>query len=98
MLRTLVQEARNRIVVMPGSGVRSTNILELARFTGAQAFHRSARRIRGSGMEFVNPAMAETLETVSISSAEVADLRRLLDIYAKEGRDRPAGAPAGRCP
>ncbi|MDQ1307485.1 MAG: family protein CutC [Actinomycetota bacterium] len=98
MLRTLVQEAQNRIGVMPGSGVRSTNILELARFTGARAFHSSARRIRASGMEFVNPAMAETLETVSISSAEVAELRRLLDIYAKENREKPAGAPAGWCP
>ena len=34
MLRSLVDAAGDRITIMPGSGVRSGNVLELAKFTG----------------------------------------------------------------
>jgi copper homeostasis protein len=84
MLRTLVQAAGNRIAIMPGSGVRVGNIGELARFTGAWAFHSSARTVRASSMEYTNPAMAEELNSVSIDPAEVSELRRILDAYAVE--------------
>lgn len=79
MLRTLVDAAGDRITIMPGSGVRSTNILELAKFTGATAFHSSARATQASSMDYVNPAMAEELTAVTIDPDEVSELRRLLD-------------------
>lgn len=83
MLRALVDAAGNRITIMPGSGVRSNNILELAKFTGAKAFHSSARSARASSMEYTNPDMDETLDSVSIDASEVAELRRILDTYAQ---------------
>ncbi|MGV0993100.1 MAG: copper homeostasis protein CutC [Mycobacterium sp.] len=79
MLRTLVDAAGDRITIMPGSGVRSNNILELAKFTGARAFHSSARKALPSSMAFVNPAMDEELDSISIDAEEVAALRRTLD-------------------
>lgn len=79
MLRTLVERAGDRITIMAGSGVRSTNVAELAQFTGARAFHSSARTTYPSVMEYVNPAMAERLETISIDPDEVIALRRILD-------------------
>jgi copper homeostasis protein len=84
MVRTLVQTAAGRIAIMPGSGVRADNIGELARFTGARAFHSSARTVHASLMEYTNPAMAEDLQSVSIDPAEVSQLRRILDAYAGE--------------
>lgn len=42
VLRGLVAQAAGRIVVMPGGGVRSANIRELVRITGAKEFHSSA--------------------------------------------------------
>jgi copper homeostasis protein len=83
MLRTLVDAARNRITIMPGSGVRSNNILELAKFTGAGAFHSSARATVSSSMEFTNPDMNEELDSISIDPHEVSELRRILDAYLK---------------
>jgi copper homeostasis protein len=83
MLRMLVDAAGNRITIMPGSGVRSNNILELAKLTGAKAFHSSARSIRASSMKYVNPAMTEDLDSVSIDANEVSELRRILDAYAQ---------------
>lgn len=84
MLRDLVAAAANRITIMPGSGVRSANILELAKFTGAEAFHSSARSVHPSSMDYTNPAMDEALDSVGIDSGEVRALRRILDAYADE--------------
>jgi len=83
MLRTLVDAAGDRITIMPGSGVRATNVLELAQSTGATAFHSSARATQPSAMDYTNPAMAEELNSVSIDPDEVLELRRILDAYAK---------------
>lgn len=41
-LKRLVQQARGRIVIMPGGGLRSTNIGRIWRETGAEYFHSSA--------------------------------------------------------
>lgn len=79
MLRTLVEAAGDRITIMPGSGVRAANIGELARFTGARAFHSSARSNRPSSMRYTNPEMDEVLDSVSIDVEEVSELRRILD-------------------
>jgi copper homeostasis protein len=83
MLRTLVDAAGDRITIMPGSGVRSTNVLELAKFTGAKAFHSSARAAHPTSMDYINPAMAEELNSISIDPDEVLELRRILDAYAE---------------
>lgn len=79
MLKTLVEAAGDRVTIMAGSGVRSTNIVELAKFTGATAFHSSARVVHKSGMHYVNPEMAEELDSVGIDADEVFALRRMLD-------------------
>jgi copper homeostasis protein len=83
MLRTLVDAAGDRITIMPGSGVRSNNVLELARFTGATAFHSSARSSHPTTMKYINSSMDEDLASVSIDDEEVSELRRLLDLYAE---------------
>lgn len=41
-LKHLVQSANNKITIMPGGGLRSSNIGKLARETGAVYFHSSA--------------------------------------------------------
>lgn len=84
MLRALVSAAGERIIIMPGSGVRSVNVVELARFTGARAFHSSARSNRDSAMLYVNRAMEEDLHSVGIDPVEVTELRRALDLYESE--------------
>jgi copper homeostasis protein len=58
-LRMLVEQAGDRIIVMPGAGVRPDNISELARFTGAREFHASARRDLPSGMHHANVVLTD---------------------------------------
>lgn len=42
VLKELVLQANNRIIIMPGGGLRSTNISELDEFVDANCYHSSA--------------------------------------------------------
>lgn len=54
LIRELVRRAGNEIVIMPGAGINATNILEIARQTGATEFHLSATTTRESNMKYRN--------------------------------------------
>ena len=71
MLTQLVKAADERIIIMPGSCVRSNNIAELAKQTGAVEFHTSARTMIASKMNYLNVAMNEELRTVIADEDEV---------------------------
>ena len=58
LLAKLVEKAGDRIIIMPGCGVREGNIAEIARLSGAREFHFSARESVESGMIFRNPEVA----------------------------------------
>ena len=79
LISTLIQKADNRIVIMPGSGVRSDNIAELVKLTGADCFHSSARKMITSQMTYSNPHMNETLQSVSLDEAEVKAIIDVLE-------------------
>jgi copper homeostasis protein len=70
-LAALIKQADERIIIMPGSGVRSDNIIELAKKTGAVEFHTSARMNIDSKMNYINEAMKENLESVSVDVDEI---------------------------
>jgi copper homeostasis protein len=70
-IASLVQQANGRIIIMPGSGVRSGNIAALAAATGATEFHTSARTNKNSTMTFNSSAMNEQLQYASVDEAEL---------------------------
>ncbi len=76
LLKQLVQQAANRIVIMPGSGVRSSNLHQLRVATGAREFHSSARLLVPSGMNSLNLTMQENLENISVDAAEISRMKQ----------------------
>jgi copper homeostasis protein len=44
LIRQLVEKAKDRIIIMPGSGINSENIKNLAKLTHAKEFHLSAKK------------------------------------------------------
>lgn len=54
IISKLVKQANGRIEIMPGAGINSTNILEIAAKTGAKTFHSSARITLKSKMKYRN--------------------------------------------
>jgi copper homeostasis protein len=81
MLKTLVIKADGRIKIMPGSGVRADNIVQLAKDTGSTSFHSSARKTIVSQMQYINPSMKESLVQVSLDGTEVKNLKNNLISY-----------------
>lgn len=78
-LQQLVSLASNRIKIMVGSGIRSSNIKEIQSHTKASVFHASARKTVSSMMDYEHASMHELLEKISIDEQEVRLLRSALD-------------------
>jgi copper homeostasis protein len=70
-IASLVAQADSRIIIMPGSGVRGSNIAEIAGKTGATEFHSSARKMMDSSMKAFNETMKENLQSVDVDIAEI---------------------------
>ena len=58
LLKELIEKANGRIIIMPGCGVKPSNILELAEETGATEFHSSGRSSLESDMIYRNPKVS----------------------------------------
>ena len=82
-LKQLVKQANDRIIIMPGSGVRSDNVIDLAIQTGAIAFHSSARTLLQSKTYYNNPNMTESLLHTSLDGDEVRKLKQNLENHFK---------------
>ena len=75
LIKKLVEQADDRIIIMPGSGVRSSNIKALAHHTGATELHSSARKNMDSAMEFINESMEENLQNISVDAEEIKRMK-----------------------
>jgi len=78
LIRQLVEQAGERIIIMPGSGVRSNNIKALATYTGATELHSSARKNINSEMLFINEGMQEKLTNIIVDEDEVKKMKAAL--------------------
>ena len=52
LIERLIHQAAKRIIIMPGSGINSANIVKIARGTGAKEFHLTGRKVIESEMIF----------------------------------------------
>ena len=77
-LKKLIQVADERIIIMPGSGVRASNIGELAQATAAVEFHSSARKVQDSNMKVLNTNMNENLQSVGVDEEEIKNMVEIL--------------------
>lgn len=86
MLSQLVKQADDRIIIMPGSGVNSENVISIIKGSGVKEVHTSAGVPLKSNMEFQNPAMNESLDHISVDEKEVEKIVQLLkDYQSKQG-------------
>ena len=76
ILARLVQQAGDRLIIMPGAGVRSSNIGRLIAETGAREFHSSARMI------VPNPLIYQTKEITDYGNVYIADEKELRAMLA----------------
>ena len=74
LIKQLIEQADERIIIMPGSGVRSNNIKEIAAQTGATEFHSSAKTLLASPMQYNNSSMNEKLSLISVDESEIKEM------------------------
>lgn len=78
VLGKLVQQAGDRIIIMPGAGINSANIAQLMKESGAKEYHGSARRLVPNPMSFSNPRVHDA-GNVYVSDEE--ELRKILSHF-----------------
>ena len=79
LLKKLIQQADDRIIIMPGSGVNADNIMQMAESTGAVEFHSSASIFLNSEMKYVNELMDEKMQHIVVNKEEVRKMVGLLN-------------------
>lgn len=77
LIAALIKQGGDRIIIMPGSGVRSNN-LELILQTGAEEAHSSARLMVPSTMGYINEKMEDPETVVSVDEAEIVRMKQIL--------------------
>jgi len=82
LVAALNKKAGDRIIIMPGSGVRKENIKMLAEKTGCTEFHSSLRGKERSKMDFVHPAFKDSGESYSNNAIDAAEVRELRNFLA----------------
>lgn len=81
LVAELNKKADDRIIIMPGSGVRKENIKMLAAKTGCTEFHSSLRGKEKTKMDFLHEAFKDSTESFmnnAIDEEEVIALRKSL--------------------
>ncbi len=71
LIKTLVEKAAGRIIILPGSGVRSNNCKTIIEQTGAQEIHSSARKSIASKMQYNAPSMNENMISMGVDENEI---------------------------
>lgn len=86
LLSELTMVANGRIIIMPGSGVRESNIVPLAAQTQCREFHTSLRELKGSNMGFFPPAFKNDAANDHYSVSEEA-VRKMKNAIIKIAND-----------
>lgn len=81
LLDELIRQAHDRIIIMPGSGIRAANIAEVAKKTGAVEFHSSAKIKINSDMLYTNESMQEQLQNTLADKNEIIGMKENLAAY-----------------
>jgi len=78
-INQLVRHAEERIVIMPGSGVRMATLEAIAQKTGAYEFHSSASIKQPSAMRYFNSNMKEESTHIITDENEVRGMVAILN-------------------
>ena len=79
LIASLNKTADDRIIIMPGSGVRKDNVKELADKTGCVEFHSSLRGKTKSKMQFIHPAFASSEESYTNNYIDPAEVKAFIE-------------------
>jgi copper homeostasis protein len=90
LIGELIQKAKGRIAIMPGSGVNENTVAEIVTKSGAREIHFSATAFSESAMQFRNPQIAgmgsdegSEFKLRTVDPARVRHIRSIAEQAAK---------------
>ena len=88
----VINQADGRIIIMPGSGINETNIMEIATMTGANEFHLSLREVKKSNMKYkknkINMGSANKCDEFEMEITSPIRVKKVKDILALKFSDK----------
>ncbi len=78
LLSKLVKQAGDRISIMPGAGVKSSNLAKLREECGATEYHSSARVMAPNPVTFINKEVSDYGNVYIADAAEVRAMIKIL--------------------
>ncbi len=78
MVKELVDQADGRIVILPGSGLNSSNVEMIIQSTGVNEVHTSARIRIPSATRFRNEKMPEDFDSDFVDATEIQRIKQLI--------------------
>ncbi|XP_071827164.1 copper homeostasis protein cutC homolog [Apostichopus japonicus] len=86
LIRSLVEKAHNRIIIMPGGGINDRNLERILKETNVEEFHCSARSSKNSEMQYQKSSVymggvlrAPEFITKSTDAGMVQRMKEMLD-------------------
>jgi len=80
MVKKLVEQADNRIIILPGSGLNSNNVVDIIKETGVTEVHTSARIRVASTTLFRNEFMPEDFDLDFVDAAEIQRINTAISL------------------
>ncbi len=78
LVKQLVDQADNRIIILPGSGLNSSNVKQIIDTTGVSEVHTSARILIPTSTLFRNEKMPENFDIDFVDVEEVKKLNQII--------------------
>jgi len=79
LVKTLAEQSNDRIIIMPGSGLNSSNVQDIIDTTGVTEVHTSARIRVPSTTEFRNPLMPEDFDIDFVDANEIKKIKSIIN-------------------
>lgn len=78
ILKKLVEQANSRIIIMPGAGIKSSNLAALITQSGALQYHASARAVVANPLTYINTKINDYGSVYVSMESELAKMVNIL--------------------
>jgi copper homeostasis protein len=79
-IKELIVQANNRITIMPGAGVRASNLMDIMQQTGATFYHTSAGIMAESNMQYFNKSIDSNAPMyLHTNETEITNMLKILN-------------------
>jgi copper homeostasis protein len=77
----MIEQANNRIIIMPGAGVTPENAIELIQKTGLKEMHGTFRSRYSSLMKYQNAKLSHQAAEYTVMAADAEKIKKIIQLF-----------------